>query len=80
MAVFSKTQAKRLAKLDDFYMSLLDALQEKGVLDTATHRRYMLTGYYRLVEFLQQQKLITAKQSQEAMTGGFTALVNSLAD
>ncbi|MBN2107606.1 MAG: hypothetical protein JW832_09270 [Deltaproteobacteria bacterium] len=78
MAVFTKAEAKRLAELDDYYMALLDALKKAGVLDDGAHRRYMLTGYYRLVEFLQGKKLITAKQAQEAMAGGFTSLVESL--
>ena len=80
MAVFTKVEAKRLAELDDYYMPLLDSLKKAGVLDDATHRRYMLTGYYRLVEFLQTQKRISAKQAQEAMAGGFTSLVESLVD
>jgi len=79
MAVFTKAEAKKLAELDDYYMALLDALKKANVLDDATHRRYMLTGYYRLVEYLQGKKLISSRQSQEAMTGGFTSLVESLA-
>jgi hypothetical protein len=78
MAVFTKVEAKRLAELDDYYMPLLDSLKKAGVLDDATHRRYMLTGYYRLVEFLQTRKMISSKQAQEAMAGGFTSLVESL--
>ena len=78
MAVFTKVEAKRLAELDEYYMPLLDSLKKAGVLDDVTHRRYMLTGYYRLVEFLQTQKRISAKQAQEAMAGGFTSLVESL--
>lgn len=80
MAVFTKVEAKRLAELDEYYMPLLDSLKKAGVLDDVTHRRYMLTGYYRLVEFLQTQKRISAKQAQEAMAGGFTSLVESLVD
>jgi len=79
MAVFTKTESRKLAGLDDYYMAMLDALKKAGVLDDTTHRRYMLTGYYRLVEFLQDKKLISARQAQEAMTGGFTSLVESLA-
>lgn len=79
MAVFTKTQAKKLVELDEFYMPMLDALKKEGVLDDTTHRRYMLCGYYRLVEFLQEKKLITTRQAEEAMKGGFTSLVMSLA-
>ncbi len=79
MAVFTKAEAKRLAELDDYYMALLDSLKKAGELDDETYRRYMLTGYYRLVEFLQGKKKLSAKQAQEAMTGGFTSLVESLA-
>jgi hypothetical protein len=49
------------------------------VLDDTTHRRYLLMGYYRLVEYLEQKKLITGKQAAEALEKGFTSLVMSLA-
>jgi len=80
MAVFTKAEAKRLAAIDEFYMPMLDALKAKKVLDDTTHRRYLLTGYYRLVEYLEQKKLITEKQAAEAMEKGFTSLVMSLAE
>ena len=80
MAVFKKTEAKRLSALDDFYMPLLDSLKKAGVLDDRTHRRFMLTGYYRLVEFLQEKKLIKVQQAQEAMANGFKSLVAALSD
>jgi len=79
MAVFTKAESKRLAELDDYYMALLDALKKAGVLDDTTHRRYMMTGYYRLVEYLEQKKLITGKQAAAALEKGFTSLVMSLA-
>jgi hypothetical protein len=78
MAVFTKAEAKKISELDDYYMPMLDALKKAGVLDEKTHRRYMLTGYYRLVEFLQEKKLLSSTEAQEAMTEGFTSLVVSL--
>jgi len=78
MAVFTKAEAKKISELDDYYMPMLDSLKKAGVLDEKTHRRYMLTGYYRLVEFLQEKKLISAAEAQEAMVDGFKSLVVSL--
>jgi len=78
MAVLTKAEAKRLSELDDFYMPLLDSLKKAGVLDDAGHRRYMLTGYYRLVEYLREKKLISARDADAAMAEGFTSLVASL--
>jgi hypothetical protein len=80
MAVFTKAEAKRLAAIDEFYLPVLDALKAKKVLDDSTHRRYLLMGYYRLVEYLEQKKLITSKQAAEALEKGFTSLVMSLAE
>jgi len=78
MAVLTKAEAKKISELDDYYMPMLDALKKAGVLDDKTHRRYMLTGYYRLVEFLQEKKLITEKEAREAMADGFRSLLGFL--
>jgi len=80
MAVFTKAQAKKLAELDDFYMSMLDELKKEGALTADEHRKYMLCGFYRLVEALQEKKLINARQADDAMKDGFSSLVMSLAD
>ncbi len=78
MAVFTKAQAKKLSELDEYYMPLLDELKKENVLNENEHRTYMLTGYYRLIEFLQEKKLINAKQADDAMRDGYMSLVNDL--
>lgn len=78
MAVLTKAEAKRLAELDDYYMPLLDSLKKAGVLDDAGHRRFMLTGYYRLVEYLRDKGLISSRDADAALAEGFTSLVASL--
>lgn len=78
MAVFTKAQAKKLSELDEYYMPLLDELKKENILTDKDHRRFMLTGYYRLIEFLQEKKLINAKQADDAMKDGYISLVDSL--
>ena len=79
MAIMTKAQAKSFAEMDDFMLDLCDFLKSKGVIDAKVHRRILLSGYFRLVEFLQEKKLINAKQAKEAMEKGFTSLVFSIA-
>ncbi len=79
MSVMTKAQAKKFSEMDDFMLELCDFMKEKGVIDAKVHRRILLSGYFRLVEFLQEKKLINDKQAKDAMEKGFTSLVFSLA-
>jgi hypothetical protein len=79
MSIMTKAQAKKFSEMDDFMLELCDFMKEKGVIDAKVHRRILLSGYFRLVEFLQDKKLINAKQAKDAMEKGFTSLVFSLA-
>jgi hypothetical protein len=79
MSIMTKAQAKSFAEMDDFMLELCDFLKNKGIIDAKVHRRILLSGYFRLVEFLQEKKLISTKEAKEAMEKGFTSLVFSLA-
>jgi hypothetical protein len=79
MAVMTKQQAKKFAEMNDFFLDLLNLLKDKGVLDNKEHRVLLLTGYEKLVELLAKKKVISSKDAKDAMKGGFTSLVFSLA-
>jgi len=79
MAIMTKAQAKNFAEMDDFMLDLCDFLKSKGVIDAKVHRRILLSGFFRLVEFLQEKKIINSREAKEAMDKGFTTLVYALA-
>ena len=79
MAVMTKEQAKKFIEMDDKMIDVLDYLKAKGVIDEKAHRSILLAGYTRLVECLQEKKLINAKEAKEAIKGGFNYLLPKLA-
>lgn len=79
MAVMNKQQAKKFAEMSDFFLDLLNYLKEKGVIDKKDHSRLLLVGYERLVEHLQNIKVISSKDAKSAMKNGYKTLVYSLA-
>ncbi len=79
MAVLTKQQAKNFAEMSDFFLDLLNLLKDKGVINNEEHRVLLLTGCDKLVDNLEQKKIITPKQARDAMKNGFTSLVHSLA-
>ena len=79
MAVMTQTQAKRFLEMEDRMIDILNFLRDKGIMDAQTHRKILLGGYFRLVEYLQLKKILTAKQADESLTGGFDVLIKNLA-
>ena len=79
MAVMNKQQAKKFAEMSDFFLDLLNYLKEKGVIDKKDHARLLLVGYERLVEHLQNIKVISSKDAKSAMNNGYKSLVYTLA-
>lgn len=79
MAIMSKAQAKNFCEMDDKMIDVMNYLLSKDVVDAKTHRRIMLEGYSKLVDYLQAKKLINAKQAKEAVKGGFDYLLPVLA-
>ncbi len=79
MAIMTKAQAKKLCAMDDKMLDVMNLLKDQKVVDAATHRRIMLEGYSKLIEYLAQKKVITAKQAKEAIKGGFDYLLPVLA-
>ncbi len=79
MAVMTKDQAKKFIEMDDKMIDVLDLLKARGVIDARLHRTILLEGYKRLVEEMQEKKLINAKESREAIKGGFNYLLPRLA-
>ena len=80
MAVMTKAQAKKFIEMDDKMIDVLDYLKEKAVIDSATHRRILLEGYSKLVEYLEQKKMINGKEAGAAIKGGFNSLLMTLAE
>lgn len=79
MSVMTKQQAKNFAEMSDFFLDLLSFLREKGVISKKEHNGFLLTGYEKLVEHLEKNKVISSKAAKDAMKNGFTSLVHSLA-
>ena len=79
MAVLTKTEAKKLVEMDDKMIDVLDLLKARNVLDAKTHRRILLEGYSKLVEYLQQKKLISSAEAKQAIKIGFDYLLPNLA-
>jgi hypothetical protein len=78
MAVMTKQQAKKFAEMNDFFLDLLNLLKEKRVINNQEHKRFLLTGYEKLVEYLEKKKVISSKAAKDSMKKGFTSLVYSL--
>ena len=79
MAVMTKQQAKKFTEMSDFFLDLLNLLKEKRIINNQEHKRFLLTGYEKLVEHLEKKKVISSKAAKDAMKGGFASLVYSLA-
>ena len=79
MAVMTKQQAKKFAEMNDFFLDLINLLKEKRVINNNEHKKFLLTGYEKLVEHLAKVKIISSKDAKDAMKNGFTSLVYSLA-
>ena len=80
MAIMTHAQAKKYIDMDDKMIDVLDYLKDKNVIDEKTHRRILLEGYEKLVIYLEKKKLISSKQSKEAVKGGFDYLLPVLAE
>ena len=80
MALMTQAQAKKFVAMDDKMLDVLDYLQEKGVLDARMHRKILLEGYSKLVEYLEQKKYIKANEAKEAIKKGFDYLLPLLAE
>ena len=78
MALMTKAEAKKFLEMDDRMIDILDFLRDKGVFNEQTHRKILLSGYFRLVEYLEKEKIITEKQAQGAQKNGFDDLIGAL--
>lgn len=79
MAVMNKQQANDFTKMDDFFLDLLNLLEKQKVIDDKEHRKFLLTGYDKLIEHLENNNIISSKDAKDAMEKGFTSLVHALA-
>ncbi len=80
MAIMTQAQAKKFIDLDDKTLDVLDYLKDKNVVDEKTHRRILLEGYEKLVNYLEKKKVISGKQAKEAVKNGFNYLLPVLAE
>ena len=80
MAIMTVAQAKKYCEMSDKMIDVMDYLLSKGVVDEKTHRRILLEGYSKLVDYLEAKKVITGKQAKEAVKSGFDYLLPVLAD
>ncbi len=78
MAVMTKAEAKKFMEMDDRMIDILDFLRDKGVFNEQIHRKILLSGYFRLVEYLEKEKIITGKQAKDAQENGFDDLIGAL--
>jgi len=78
MAVMTKAEAMKFMEMDDRMIDILDFLRDKKILNEQTHRKILLSGYFRLVEYLEKEKIITGKQAKEAQDNGFDDLIIAL--
>ena len=79
MAVMTKQQAKQFAEMSDFFLDLLNLLKDKGIIDSQERHVLLLTGFEKLVQNLEKKKIISSKDSKDAIAKGFTSLVYALA-
>ena len=80
MAIMTVAQAKKYCEMSDKMIDVMDYLLSKGVVDEKTHRRILLEGYSKLVDYLEKKKLINGKQAKEAVKSGFDYLLPVLAE
>jgi len=80
MALMTQAQAKKFIAMDDKMLDVLDYLLDKGVLDAKMHRKILLEGYSKLVEYLEKKKYINAREAKEAIKTGFDYLLPVLAE
>ncbi len=78
MAVMTKAQAKKFNEMTDKMIDVLNFLKNGKVIDDNEHRSVMLKGFSKLVDVLQDKKVINAKDAKAAMKGGFDSLIASL--
>lgn len=79
MAIMTQAQAKKFCDMDDKMIDVMDYLLSKNIVDQKNHRRILLEGYSKLVEYLETNKHITGKQAKEAIKGGYDYLLPALA-
>ena len=68
MAVMTQAQAKKFVEMDDKMLDVLDYLRDKGIIDEKMHRKILLEGYSKLVDFLEKKKIITGKDRNTTNT------------
>ncbi len=79
MAVMTKAEAKKFLELDDRMIDILNFLKAKSILDEETHRKILLGGYFRLIEYLAKKNMLKKKQADDALENGFDSLIKALA-
>jgi len=78
MAVMTKAQAKKFNEMTDKMLDVLNFLKTNKVIDDNEQRSIMLKGFSKLIDVLQEKKVINAKDAKAAMNGGFDSLLISL--
>ena len=78
MAVMTKAQAKKFNEMTDKMIDILNFLKNGKVIDAGEQIAIMLKGFSKLVDVLQEKKIINAKGAKAAMKGGFDSLIAEL--
>ncbi len=78
MAVIAKNDARKFLEMDDRMIDILDYLRDKKIIDDLTHRKILLGGYFRLVEYLEVKKHLSKQQARDALANGFDSLIEAL--
>ena len=78
MAVMTKAQAKKFNEMTDKMIDVLNFLKNSKVIDDNEHRSILLKGFSKLIDVLQEKKVINSKDAKAAMKGGFDSLLISL--
>lgn len=79
MAILTKAEAKKLVEMDDKMLDVLDLLKAKNVIDAKVHRTILLSGYFNLIDYLQQKKILTGSEAKQSIKVGFDYLLPLLA-
>ena len=78
MAVMTKAQAKKFNEMTDKMLDVLNFLKNAKIIDADEQRAVMLKGFSKLIDVLQEKKVLNAKGAKAAMNGGFDSLLISL--
>jgi hypothetical protein len=78
MAIKTKTQAKKPIEQPDKMLDVLNILVDKKIISGDEERAVLLKGFSRLVDVLQEKKVVNAKTAKAAMQGGVVSLLETI--